>query len=178
MSVIIWRQAFETLRQALGIGINERVLTDRNTATVGNKDFDSTNKFTSVGLKFFGFFTGAHSGTSNTRRFYGINDANVSSLTEADFAAIFDYALTLKRIRYIVSGNTKNANTIISFRNDGVDIDDLTINAGQNLIHDSGPINISINAGAKLAWKMDASASASGTIIVFFYAAWEAILIQ
>jgi hypothetical protein len=139
---------------------------------VGN----GTSAITTLSGLFHGVWSGAFSGTSNTLRYAPINGGNTTVTTEADVGIIYPYAVTLKRIRYLVSGNTKDANTVISFRDDSADVQSSTISAGSNTDFDSGAISTAVAANSVINWKADASASASGTITVYMFAIWEAAL--
>ena len=125
-----------------------------------------------------GFFQGEFSGTSNTLRYCSMG-GNITQLTENDVALIHDYTIKIKRVRYIISGNTKNAALNLSLRDDNADVTGTTktTNAGVNESFDSGPLNYTIDAGSRIAWKVDNSASASGTVVVMMYAAYEVLLI-
>jgi hypothetical protein len=125
-----------------------------------------------------GFFQGEFSGTSNTLR-YGAIGGNLTQLTENDVGIIHDYPIVIKRVRYISSGNTKNAVCNIALRDDNADITGTTktFNAGVSESFDSGALNYLIEAGSKVNWKVDNSASTSGTIIIIMYAAYEVALL-
>ncbi len=135
-----------------------------------------TSNITTLTGTFFGVWAGCHSGTSNTARFYPINGGNTSLTVEADVGIIFPYAVTLKRIRYLVSGNTKDASTVIAFRDDGVDVQAFTSTAASQTDFDSGAISTAVAASSVINWKVDASASSTGTIVVYMYAIWEGAL--
>ena len=104
---------------------------------------------------------------------------NITQLTENDVALIHDYTIKIKRVRYIISGNTKNGALNLSLRDDNADVTGTTktTNAGVNESFDSGALNYTIDAGSRIAWKVDNSASASGTVVVMMYAAYEVLLI-
>ncbi len=137
---------------------------------------NGTGAVTVLNGTFFGVWSGCHSGTSNTARFYPINGGNTSVTTEADVGLTFPYAVTLKRIRYLVNGNTKDASTSMAFRDDGVDVQVHTVTAASNTDFDSGAISTAVAANSVINWRLDASASSTGTIVVYMYAIWEAAL--
>lgn len=184
----------DLLYRLLGIPYTDQVATQSRAENLKNKTFNETNKFTTemlqqitsnhthtksqitdiLSLKFFGFFNSVHSGTSNSNRFYPLNGGNTSVTIENDVANIWDKGITIKRIRYTISGNTKDQNTIVSFRDDASDIHLYTIPAGNNDDYDSGDISIVVASGSRLAWRMDGSLSTIGTIVIYFYMLWEA----
>jgi hypothetical protein len=168
---------FPDLLDILGIPINDNVLCIDKPATPTNKDFrSSTNTFPKSAF----FYNAGSNSTGNLLRYLTINSAvaTASGEPELNVAMLMDYQLILKRVRYIVGSNTKNAVTNISFRKDLADLvgTTLAINPAQNMEFDSGILDVDISIGSRIDWKWDTSLSASGSITIVFYAYFESAL--
>ena len=137
---------------------------------------NGTSAFTTLTGTFFGMWVGMFQGTSNTARFTPVGAGNQTGTTEADVSIIWPYAVTIKRIRYNISGNTKDGNTVMAFRDDGVDVQPNTQTAGSSTDFDSGALSTAVAANSVINFRHDTSASSSGTIQTLMYVIWEGAL--
>jgi len=88
----------------------------------------------------------------------------VGELVEAENVITWDWGLTIKRIYLQTQSNTKNANTILAFRDDGVTVASITIAASTTGEADSGDLTVLVASGSLINWMLDTSLSASGVI--------------
>jgi len=109
---------------------------------------------------------GERTGTfaSNTELFAPLGSLDDSSSTEGDVDVPITFVYEVNRMRAVIQTNTKNGNTVLAFRDDGVSIGALTISASGTGSFDSGALTDSIVAGSLVNWVMDMTASSSGSI--------------
>jgi len=115
--------------------------------------------------------------SSNSERFapvIGFNFFNMSgSATEANSQITIDWGITIKRVYVTLVTNNKNANTIIAFRDDGVNVAPITIPATTTGEFDSGDVTTLIASGSLINWIVDTSLSSGGlTIDDFTFSVW------
>jgi type II secretory pathway component GspD/PulD (secretin) len=165
-------------KRAYGIPEDDDVLFRIKSADLENK---TIKKSCSLEQRVIGFFQAGSNSTINTLR-YLIPAAAVATAggePEDNVAVVYDYPLRIKRIRYIIGTNTKNAITNISLRVDKADLVQsmLAIQPATNSSFDSGVLNVDLPAGTKINWKWDTSLSSSGGITIIFHAAYEMALV-
>lgn len=98
---------------------------------------------------------------------YAVLNGSMSdaSTTEGDKKlALMQTNLKVKRVFVHVSANTKDQNTVISFRGDVNAIGPVTVPNGQTGDFDSGPLDQTVTPDLRLDWKVDSSSSTLGSI--------------
>ena len=75
-----------------------------------------------------------------------------------------DFAFTITRLRNRVRANSKNADSVIAFRDDGSSVASVTIGAAATGEFDSGALTVSVASGSLVNWLIDTTASASGSL--------------
>lgn len=110
----------------------------------------------------------ASPGAVNTLLYISITN-HILNATENIVDLIHDYAFTITRYRIMVHSNTKDGNTIVAFRDDGADVTGtvFTIAAGVTGELDSGALSVAVAAGSRINWKIDQTASTTGSIVVW-----------
>ncbi len=106
--------------------------------------------------------------SGNTVAFMAPLDGHVnsSSATETDMNLIIDKPFTIRRIRGHINTNSKNAETTMLIRDDAADITgtSIAIAASTTGKFDSGALSLNVVSGSAIAWELDRTASASGSI--------------
>ncbi len=100
---------------------------------------------------------------SNNIEFLAIGQ-NSDEGTESIVQIPITEGIRVKRLRVNVATNTKNADTIFGFRDDGVTVASITVAAAVTGIRDSGALDVLIAAGSSINFIRDTTASASGSI--------------
>lgn len=106
------------------------------------------------------------SGTANNALYVPINSEGslISSTTEAAVDLTLDFGFTVRRDRAIVVTNTKSADSMLAFRDDGSSVGALTIGAGATGEFDSGALSVAVASGSLCNFLRDTSASGSGSL--------------
>jgi len=100
----------------------------------------------------------------NELNFFPFNNAENVTPTESDMAIPYSDAIRITAISVVIPTNTKNADTIIGVRDDGVTVALVTIGAGVTGIVRATGLSVDIAAGSELVGVRDTTASASGSI--------------
>jgi len=94
--------------------------------------------------------------------------------TEANISFPIFYDVELNRFICIVPANSKDGNTIIGMRDDGVTAGSVTIGGGLTGAFDSGALTVAIASGSDVNFIYDSTASTGGTLSTKgFFAQWS-----
>jgi hypothetical protein len=130
--------------------------------------------------KSIGWFGFGYNASGNTVIYHTIPPHGnfYTNATESIVDLIFDYAFTVKRIRLNSPTNTRNGNTIISFRDDGADATGATVTIGSTATgeFDSGALSAAVAAGSRINWKVDPTAGSSGNLLCMGWLEYEVLL--
>lgn len=141
------------------------------TETLTNKTIDGdVNTLTDYGLFFLGGLNA--SDTGNTIR-YRSWWSNIEAATETNTDTTIDYNIRIRRLRVVVTGNTKDGATIIGFRDDAVTTTSVSITALTTGEFDSGTVNTSIASGSLIDWILDRTASTTGSMTAEWHSEFE-----
>jgi len=99
--------------------------------------------------------------------FNGFFTFNLAS--EAQATIIATNGFTIRRIQCTVTENSKDDDTIIGFRDDGVTVASITIPTLGVGVFDTGVIDIPVTAGSLINMIIDTTASGLGTIAIGSY---------
>jgi len=114
--------------------------------------------------------------TNNVTRFPPITAANYTNLTgigtEANWQITIDWELTIKRLLVRWETNSKNGDTIMAFRDDGVNVAPVTVAASTTGEFDSGDVTGLIASGSAVNFIVDTTASSSGTLDDLTFNVW------
>lgn len=116
-------------------------------------------------------FGGARTPTFGATAYQTLFQSNVStaSSTEANTTVPLNFTFAPTKLSVKVASNTMNANTIISFRDDAADVTNATVTVastdGAGTLKESSAITAVVASGSLVCWKVDASASGSGTAV-------------
>jgi len=102
--------------------------------------------------------------SSNTVLYWPIGNDTSADGVESDIQAVLSYEVTQRRMICRVYTNTKAGAVILSLRDDGTNINPVTIAAGTTGIFDSGDVTTVIALNSLLSFTRDASAGVSGVI--------------
>ena len=114
------------------------------------------NAYTQNGMRYAGLWQ------NNFDTDYKMNDGSVS--------IPLDFAWELNRIEFRNASNTKNGDTIFNFRDDGADIASVTIPSSSSGLFTAGVLAVAVASGSNCNWKINTTASSSGTLSDFITA--------
>ncbi|MAE81701.1 MAG: hypothetical protein CMB80_03110 [Flammeovirgaceae bacterium] len=148
---------YDSQRERYGIGATGKVLTVSSGGLPAWEDAGGSNMF---------YINGENDGASNNRDdffglFHSISWAN--STTEGDVVSTLNNGFSIIRHQATFFSNTKNGDTVISFRDDGASSNSLTIGASTSGEFNSGAISVAVADDSECCWERDATASSSGT---------------
>ena len=114
--------------------------------------------------KCYVVLTCSQTATSSNGAFYIGAGGSGAIGTEATVQYVCGFSGVLKRVRFGVSANSKNAATVVGFRINGSTVGSTSVNAAATGKFDSGALTSAIASGDSLNFILDTSASGSGSI--------------
>lgn len=108
-------------------------------------------------------FSGA---SNNSNAFYALGAAGALATTESDRTIAVPFEIQITGFQVNVPANSKDAATTISFRDDGADIGQVSFNAAETGTKGSTTLNVRVASGSLCCFRVDTSASASGSISI------------
>jgi len=116
-------------------------------------------------------FGGARTPTPAATAYQTLYQSSVSTASSAEANATTPLNFTFMpfKLSVKVSSNTLNGNTIISFRDDAADVTNATVTIASTdaagTLKESSAITATVASGSLVCWKIDASASSTGTAV-------------
>lgn len=113
---------------------------------------------------------GASASSQYVARFLPFGATFLTS-TESLVQMTFPHAFTVTRALVKMNTNGLNGSSVFAFRDDAADVTGtaLTVTAGSTTEVDSGVLSVAVAAGSKINFRLDTSASASGTWLMSHY---------